>query len=50
MTRAFFEKVDTGFSQKNATKQGIGAVDFVNQNRNRSRIFVKLIISINAGA
>jgi len=35
-TRAFFEKVDTGFSQKNATNQEIRAVDYVNKNKNRS--------------
>jgi len=35
-SRAFFEKVDTGFSKKNAIKQETRAVDCVNQNKNRS--------------
>jgi len=38
--RAFFKKVDAGFSQKNATKQEIRAVDCVNQNKNRSSIAI----------
>jgi len=42
--KAFFEKVDTGFSQKNATKQEIRAVDCVNQNKNRSRSPTILIL------
>jgi len=42
MVRAFSEKVDTGFSQKNATKQEIGAVDYVNPDKNRSK---KLILA-----
>jgi len=36
VARAFFEKVDTGFSTKNATKQEAGVVESVNQNENRS--------------
>jgi len=39
-TQAFFEKVDTGFSQKNAIKQDIRAVDCVNQEKKRSDAFL----------
>jgi len=43
LPRAFFEKVDTGFSQKNVIKQEIRSVNCVNQNKSRSS---RLVLSV----
>jgi len=40
--------VDTGFSQKNATKQGIRAVECVNQNKNRSNFIIYTLSFLKA--